>query len=138
AIVASREVAVSPGTRELFVGWSGDAAGTDVTSNGIAMDRSKIATAVWHTQYSLTIQAGPGTATTAGWYDAGATAVASLASGIVPGATVTRSVFVSWDVVASGADPVGSRPIPINGSRSVGMTWGSEFELRIASAYGSV
>src|SRR5207247_1480397 len=49
AIVASREVAVSPGTQELFVGWSGDATGIDVTSNGIVMDRSKIATAAWRT-----------------------------------------------------------------------------------------
>jgi len=138
AIVASREVEVTPGTRELFVGWSGDAAGTDVTSNGIAMDRSKIATAVWRTQYSLTIQAGPGTAATAGWYDAGATAVASLASGIVPGATGTRSVFVSWNGDASGTDPAGSRPIPMNGPRTVGTTWRTEYELRITSAYGSV
>ena len=138
AVVASREVAVNPGTRELFVGWSGDAAGTDVTSNGIVMDRSKIATAVWHTQYSLTIQAGPGTATTAGWYDAGATAVASLASGIVPGATGTRSVFVSWNGDASGTDPAGSRPVPMNGPRTVGTMWRTEYELRITSAYGSV
>src|SRR5437773_10686791 len=60
AIVASREVEVTPGTRELFVGWSGDAAGTDVTSNGIAMDGSQIATGVWQTHYSPTFQAGPG------------------------------------------------------------------------------
>src|SRR5439155_5261590 len=138
AIVASREVVVSPGTRELFVGWSGDAAGTDVTSNGIAMDRSKIATPVWHTQYSLTIQAGPGTATTAGWYDAGAAAVASLASGIVPGATGTRSVSVPWNGDASGTDPAGAIPIPMNGPRTAGTTWRTEYELRITSAYGSV
>src|SRR5437870_6496319 len=58
AIVASREVAVSPGTRELFVGWSGDAAGNDATANGIAMVRGMIATAVWHAQDYLTLHAG--------------------------------------------------------------------------------
>src|SRR5207247_8058560 len=122
--------------REVFVGGSGDATGTEVASNGIVMDRSKIATAEWHTQYSLTIQAGPGTATTAGWYDAGASAVASLASGIVPGTTGTRSVFVFWNGDASGTDPAGPRPIPVNGPATGGTVGPTEYELRITSAYG--
>src|SRR5207249_993955 len=53
-------------------------------------------------------------------------------------ATGTRSVFVSWNGDASGTDPAGSRPIPMNGPRTVGTTWRTEYELRITSAYGSV
>src|SRR5438128_1360847 len=94
--VASQQVAVSPGTQELFVVWSGDATGTGVTSNGIVMDRPKVATAQWRTEYSLTIQTPYGTATTAGWYQAGSFATASLNASVIGTGAGERVVFKGW------------------------------------------
>jgi len=132
-VSVSSLISGATGTRFVWASWSDGGA----ISHSIVADSDRTITAVWHTQYSLTIQAGPGTATTADWYDAGAPAVASLASGIVPGATGTRSVFVSWNGDASGTDSAGSQPIPMNGPRTVGTTWRTEYELRITTAYGS-
>src|SRR5256886_1113467 len=113
-VSVSSLISGATGTRFVWASWSDGGA----ISHSIVADSDRTITAVWHTQYSLTIQAGPGTATTADWYDAGAPAVASLASGIVPGATGTRSVFVSWNGDASGTDSAGSQPRPLYEARA--------------------
>jgi uncharacterized repeat protein (TIGR02543 family) len=74
ATVTPLTVAGSDGTQYVFTGWSGDASGTDLTSDGITMDGPKTATADWKTQYYLTVKTDPdGTATIPGegWYDPG-------------------------------------------------------------------
>src|SRR5439155_1188640 len=117
ATVSNQYYAQGPGQRLAFQGWSGNATGTLLTSDPILMDGPKTAVAQYGTQFYLDV---------------------SSAYGIVPGATGTRSVFVSWNGDASGADPASSRPIPMNGPRTVGTTWRTEYELRITSAYGSI
>jgi hypothetical protein len=61
------------GTRRVFVGWGGDAFGTNYTrSDPIVMDSPKTAVANWKTRYYLTVRTDPPEITTIsgeGWYD---------------------------------------------------------------------
>ncbi len=75
------------GTQYVFAGWSGAASGTGLTSNLITMSGPETAIATWTTQYYLTTSTAHGTITGAGWYNAGATATATLNAAISPGAT---------------------------------------------------
>jgi hypothetical protein len=136
ATVSGTELDRGTDTRVVFLSWSGGASGTGATSNPIVMNGAKIATAQWKTQYVLTIQAAPGIATTAGWYDAGTSAVARLESGVIQRVTGIRTVFVGWVGDATGSDSGGSSPILMNGPRSVAASWRTEYELRIATSYG--
>ena len=131
AILSTTMESSGPGARFLFVGWSDDASGTAPTSNPIVMDAAKVATAIWTTQYELQVVTAYGEVSGQGWYDAGSTAVARLALGVVPLTGGTRAAFVSWTGDATGTDPFTSSPIPMNGPRSVGASWRIEHELTI-------
>src|SRR5207249_2350634 len=131
AILSTTMESSGPGARFLFVGWSDDASGTAPTSNPIVMDAAKVATAIWTTQYELQVVTAYGEVSGQGWYDAGSTAVARLALGVVPLTAGTRAAFVSWTGDATGTDPLTSSPIPMNGPRSVGASWRIEHELTI-------
>src|SRR5437016_12462045 len=120
-----------PGARFLFVGWSDDASGTGPTSNPIVMDAAKVATAIWTTQYELQVVTAYGEGSGQGWYDAGSTAVARLALGVVSLTGWTRAAFVSWTGDATGTDPFTSSPIPTTGPSSVGAAWRIEQELTL-------
>jgi uncharacterized repeat protein (TIGR02543 family) len=110
ATLASGTVSGGAGTQYVFTGWSGDASGTALTSNGITMDGPKTATANWKTQYYLTISVSPsgsGTATpvpVGPWYDSG-TPVQVTA---MPASGYT---FGSW--LLDGSSPAGSTITPI-------------------------
>ncbi|TLZ67107.1 MAG: hypothetical protein E6K12_04785 [Methanobacteriota archaeon] len=136
--VASQQVAVSPGTQELFVVWSGDATGTGVTSNGIVMDRPKVATAQWRTEYSLTIQTPYGTATTAGWYQAGSFATASLNASVIGTGAGERVVFKGWTGDAAGYAALGSSPILMSGPRTAHAEWSKEYFLQVITDVGTI
>ncbi len=138
ASVSNQYYAQGPGERLSFRGWSGDATGGKLTSDPILMDGPKTARAQYGTQFYLDVSSAYGEVAGAGWYDAGTNAVASLTSGVVAGATGTRSVFVSWNGDTSGTDPSSSQSILMNGPHTVGTTWRTEYELRIDSTYGSV
>src|SRR5437667_320506 len=138
AILSTTMESSGPGARFLFVGWSDDASGTAPTSNPIVMDAAKVATAIWTTQYELQVVTAYGEVSGQGWHDAGSTAVARLALGVVPLTGGTRAAFVSWTGDATGTDPFTSSPIPMNGPRSVGASWRIEHELTIdAQGHGT-
>ncbi len=52
--VLSNIMSGGSGTQYVFSGWTGDASGSDSTSNSITMNSPKIASASWTTQYQLT------------------------------------------------------------------------------------
>src|SRR5207249_3972985 len=81
-------------------------------------DAAKVATAIWTTQYELQVVTAYGEVSGQGWYDAGSTAVARLALGVVPLTGGTRAAFVSWTGDATGTDPVTSSPTPMTAPRS--------------------
>src|SRR5207249_3576160 len=122
ATVSNQYYAQGPGERLAFQGWSGNATGTHLTSDPILMDGPKTAVAQYGTQFYLDVSSAYGTVLGADWYGQGTTAHAIVAS--------------SGD--AGGTDPAGARPTPMNGPRTVGTAWRTEYELRITSAYGSL
>ncbi len=76
-VLQAGEVDEQQGIRLLFTGWSGDASGTNLTSNPITMDGPKNASAIWKTQFLLTLQSIPTNVTNltgSGWYDDGSSA----------------------------------------------------------------
>jgi uncharacterized repeat protein (TIGR02543 family) len=87
------------GTRYVFTSWSDDASGTGLTSAGITMSAPKTATAVWTTQFYLTVLTSPlgiGTIGGAGWYNQGEGA--PLTAPINLGGYRLIKVPFSWDV----------------------------------------
>jgi hypothetical protein len=80
AVVDPLIVPGDTGVQYVFTNWSDDASGTTSPSDPILMDGPKTATAVWKTQYYLTVLSNPvdtGEQTGEGWYDAGDTATAT-------------------------------------------------------------
>jgi len=63
ASVGDQQVPEGQGTRNIFNGWSGDATGSQLTSNAIMMDAPKVATADWITQFFLTVGSSPANVT---------------------------------------------------------------------------
>jgi hypothetical protein len=59
AILLSDTVPVEVGTQYIFSGWTGEASGSNMTSDSIIMNSPKTATAIWNTQYQLTFEVMP-------------------------------------------------------------------------------
>jgi uncharacterized repeat protein (TIGR02543 family) len=121
------------GTRYVFTGWSGDASGTDLTSDTIVMNGTKTAIASWKTQYYLNVSSAHGTTGGSGWYDAGTNTTATLGAIIVPGAAGTRYVFTGWSDDASGtASP--SDIVTMDGPKSATANWQTQYNVTFAQS----
>ncbi len=59
AALLTNIVSGNSGTQYVFSGWTGDASGSDISSNLISMNSPKIAIATWMTQYQLTLEVNP-------------------------------------------------------------------------------
>jgi parallel beta-helix repeat protein len=99
ATLTDGTVSGGAGTQYVFIGWSGDASGSGLTSDGITMDGPKTAAATWTTQFYLTVETSPSGVNGSageGWYDDGFTAHVSTHQyvDIVPGSSRYR--FGSW------------------------------------------
>ena len=138
ASISATTVSLAIGTRAAFDHWTDGASGTGATSNAIVMDATKVATAVWKTQYLLTIDSGPGASASGGWYDSGTTVVARLSSGTVPLSAGARSQFLQWVGDAAGNDPSGSSAVVMDRPRNVGTRWTTEYLVTVTSDVGSV
>jgi len=104
------EVEESPGIRHAFIGWSGDASGTSLTSSSILMDQPKKAIANWKTQYLLTVKSDPPEVQNlkgSGWYDSGSQATFSAPS-LVPADKDSRLRFDQWSGAFDGRSPSGT------------------------------
>jgi hypothetical protein len=138
AVIASSQVAVSPGMREIFVSWSGDATGTGITSNEILMDGPRTVGTTWRTEYELRIDSPYGTVVGAGWYQSGSFATASVNASVVGTATGERVVFKGWTGNAAGTAAYGSSPILMSGPKTVHAEWSKEYFLNVVSDLGAV
>ena len=109
ATLASGEVDEGQDTRQMFTGWSGDASGVGLTSNGITMNSPKTANATWKTQFYLNASSDPpgvSQVTGSGWYDSGVSAnISSLA--VIPATESTRLKFDHWSGAFDGQSPTG-------------------------------
>jgi hypothetical protein len=129
--LASGTVAGTTGTQYVFSSWSGAASGTGLTSSGILMNGPKAVTALWTTQYYLTTTSAHGTVTTSnpsGWYNAGTSATAILASSTAPGTTGVRYAFTDWGTDASGTG-LTSNAITMNAPKTATVNWQTQYNL---------
>jgi hypothetical protein len=126
------------GTRRVFVHWDGDASGSNYAqSDSILMDGPKTAVANWKTQYFLTVTSAYGTTGGEGWYDSGATALASVSPLVVAGSTDTQYVFAHWSGDGSGSTSP-SDPITMNGPKTAVANWETQYYLTITHTLGGV
>ena len=131
AMVSSNMITSGSGTRYIFTGWSGDATGTDITSNSLIMDSPKTATANWKTQYYLTITSLYGDPTGEGWYDAGTTATFNIEIPASNNAD-TRVIF-AWKGTEGGyTGPAQSSTITMNHPITEEATWTTQYKLTFA------
>jgi len=108
------------GTQHVFVAWTGDVIAS-VPETTVPMDRPRWATAVWTTQYFLTVISPYGTAQGEGWNDAGTVAIVSV-SPVEVRADGAHYRFLGWtgDVDASSA----SVEVLIDRPKRVTAAWG--------------
>ncbi|MCW4009298.1 MAG: hypothetical protein NWF05_01590, partial [Candidatus Bathyarchaeota archaeon] len=137
ASVDAATVSLDEGTRFVFNAWSGDAAGSEITSNNILMDNPKTATAEWTTEYYLTVSSAHGQTGGEGWYSAGTTAYATLDSDSVAETTGTRHLFTSWSADAAGTNYAQSEGIIMNSAKTAVAAWTTQYYLTVNSVYGS-
>ena len=130
----------SIGERFVWNGWTGAGAGfysgmdnpATVVMNGPISETSS-----WTHQYFLTVTSDHDTPGGQGWYDADATAYATLTVAIVDGDVGTRYVFTSWVGDATGAG-LTSEPILMNGPKNAVADWETQYYLTIATDFGTV
>jgi uncharacterized repeat protein (TIGR02543 family) len=85
-------------------------------------------------QYYLTV-ISIGSPTGSGWYNAGSTAYAGLASGTVPYGTGAQWVFDGW--TTGGNNYQQSNAITMNSAATAIAVWNLQYYLTVTSAYGS-
>ncbi len=127
--ISSDTFASDNGTRRVFAGWSGDASGTGLTSNPIAMTGPKTVIANWKTQYYLTVVSDIGSGKGQGWYDAGSTVTFSVETPVSGGAGI-RFVFKSWtgtDGAYTGT--AATSTVTMNQAVTQKATWMRQYEV---------
>jgi hypothetical protein len=104
ATVSTNSVPGSVGTQHAFSSWTGDASGSDSTSNSITMNLPKTANAAWTTQYQLTFAvtpSGSGSTTPSGnnlWINSGPLSISVTPnSGYSFSQWTTKNGFITFD-----------------------------------------
>jgi len=138
ASVTPLTVSGASGTQYVFDHWSGDASGSTSPSNAIAMSGPKTATAVWKTQYYLTVSSPYDPPTVSGWFDSGTLINASVISPF-PGPTGTQYVCTGWtgtgSVPSSGSGA--SVSFTITAPSSITWLWNIQYYLTVSSSYNT-
>lgn len=88
-------------------------------------------------QYYLTVISPYSSTSGAGWYNAGSTAYASLASGTVPYGIGAKWTFAGWSTPIGGDNYQQSNAIIMNSAVTATAVWVGQYYLTVTSAYGS-
>lgn len=128
-LTAPDTVPVLFGVRYKFSYWDVD--GTPKTSNPITvvMDANHTATAHYTLQYHLTVTSPFGTVGGEGWYHSGATAYATLNTGLIDHGNGTRRMFTHWGGDASGTDYAQSNPIIMDAPKTAVANWKTQYAV---------
>ncbi|MCX6841997.1 MAG: T9SS type A sorting domain-containing protein [candidate division WOR-3 bacterium] len=129
ATVAPLIVDGGTGIQYVFTGWTGDATGSGSPSDPIIMNSDKTATAVWKTQYYLTVVSDHGTVGGTGWYDAGTNGNPTVTPTTVAGDPGVQYVFTGWTWSPSGPT--------MNAPTTATATWQTQYYLTVTSAHGN-
>jgi len=116
-------ISISPDTRYKFDHYD--------PSNSVHMDQARTVTLVYKTQYYLTVTSSYGTAGGHGWYDSGATAYATLNTGIIDQGNGTRRIFTGWGGDASGSNYTKSNPISMSEPKTAIANWKTQYLLTV-------
>jgi hypothetical protein len=119
-------VVAGRGVRHIFVQWSGDLLGSD-PNQLVVMSGPKMVSAVWTTEYELTIVSEHGHTTGAGWYAPAAQAAYGVDTPIIDDGSGTRRVFRSWSGDAQGSALQGT--IVMDTPKVVQANWGTEYRI---------
>ena len=130
-LTAPDPVPVSTGVRYKFLYWDVD--GTQVDGNPITvvMNANHTGTAHYGLEYYLTVLSPFGTVGGEGWYPSGATAYATLNTGLIDHGNGTRRVFTSWSGDASGNNYAQSNPIIMDGPKTAVANWKTQYYLTV-------
>jgi len=123
AISLSSPITTDNGTRQLFVQWSGDLSGLE-PSQLITMSGPKFVSAVWTTQYELTMESEYGHTSGSGWYSLNTQAAFNVDTVIIDAANGTRRVFIGWSGDATGAGHQGS--VTMDSPKIIRANWGTQ------------
>ena len=134
---AQNVIQASQDTRYVFVRWSGDYSGS-TSSGSVTMDSSKTVTAIYQTQYLLTVTAQPANVPSpqgGGWYNAGDTATLTAPSLNVGGSDGSRLLFSGWSV--DGNNQAGSPlSLQMNAPHTVTAQYKQQYYLTVSSDRG--
>ena len=136
AFSAQSVIQASKDTRYVFKGWSGDYSGASASAS-ITMDSSKTVTALYQTQYLLTMSAQPSNAPSpqgGGWYNTGDTAPLAAPAQTVGGSDGSRLVFTGWSV--DGGGPGSAAGVQMNAPHTVTAMYKQQYYLNVLSDQG--
>ncbi len=98
------------GVRQIFTGWTGDATGTDTTSNPITLDTPKTVTATWKTEYQVTYATSGNLLQVAApppeWVDQETQAKGVFPTSVINSEGNTRIIFVGDDRPTAITEPI--------------------------------
>ena len=130
-------IQVSPNTRYVFMGWSGDYNGSSL-SGTVTMDSPKTVTANYQLQYYLTVTVQPSKPATpngGGWYNAGDTVPLTISSQTMGVGDGTRLIFNGWSV--DGNTQGGSvLNLQMNAPHTVTARYKQQYYLKIMTDQG--
>jgi hypothetical protein len=101
------------------------------------MNGSKTATAIWKTQYFLTVDSLYGNTTGEDWYDSGLNAYAHLDNVTESGSSGIRYMFTEWNGDASGGSYASSDAITMNAPKIAIANWKTQYYIIVESSYGN-
>jgi len=110
-------------TRMIFNGWNSASVGNNPTTQ-ITVNAPTRITAVWQTQYLVTVNSAYGTAFGSGWYNVGSSAQASVPNEIDYG-NGTRRVFAGWTGDYTGAS--NSVALPVDAPKNLNARWETQY-----------
>lgn len=124
-----------PGVRYVFVQWSD---GPKETSRTVLVSQPITLTVTSKTQYELKVISDFGNPTGSGWYDAGSFASISVITPVEE-TTSIRHRFSRWEGgPLTGEATNASNSVLMDGPKTIGATWITQYYLKVSSSYGTV
>jgi len=134
--VTPSEIDEGGGMRRGFTGWTGAGSASytgPVVEASVNMTSPVTETAIWETQYQLTVNSTHGSPQGAGWYAAGSTAGFSVSTPEVDG--TTRYAFTGWSGDHTGSSA--SASITMDAAKTVAAGWKTQYQVAVTSAHGT-
>jgi hypothetical protein len=136
SISAPLIINLSNSTREVFVGWKGQGAGSysgNESNATVMMDSNIEETALWQRQYYLAVNGTYDSVSGAGWYNAGNAAVLRVTNKTIYIANGTRLMFAGW---SNGAG-TNQTAVIMSAPENITALWKLQYFVDVSAPYGS-